>query len=77
MKLKVSDKTFEQVIRDNPNEFGVEGSNYIVTVLCDCGGNLNIILRPENRNGETVDYIVKGNNLVNAKNFNEQNKSEG
>lgn len=75
--MKTHEKTFEQAIRDNISKDGIVGSMYMVRVNCDCDDGMNIYIRPDNREGETIDFIVKGNNLVNATHdFDEQRKNK-
>lgn len=70
-------KTFEQAIRDNAHrsdnpaivnktDDGVYlgGSEYILRVQSFDETGLHIYIRPANRDGETVDFIVVGNELT-------------
>lgn len=73
--MKTHEKTFEQAIRDNISKHGILGSQYIVRVMSD-NDSLKIYIRPEGKDGETIDFIVNGNNLVNSTyNFDEQKKN--
>jgi len=57
-------KTLEQVIRDNAEEFGVISSEFIVRVQNDTNEGLEVYIRPNNRNGDTHDFIIKNNSIV-------------
>jgi len=54
----------EEMIRKNANEWGVVASEYIIRVQDDKGiDGLKIYVRPSDRNGDTINYIVKDNIL--------------
>ena len=57
------------MIRDNAEswaeKFGIEGSEYIVRVQKDNGqGGIQCYIRPNNRNGDTYDFILLGNEIL-------------
>lgn len=56
-------KTLEQIIRDNAEEWGVMASEYILRVQLDTDDGLEVYIRPNNRSGETRDFIIKGNEI--------------
>jgi len=56
-------KSLEQIIRENAEEFGVVTSEYIIRVQDDTDEGLEIYIRPSNRNGDTRDFIIKGNEI--------------
>lgn len=56
-------KTIEKTIRENISEFGLCGSEYIINVQQDLGDSLRVYIRPYNRNGETVDFVITGNEI--------------
>jgi len=53
----------EELIRNNANQFGVIGSEYIIRVLNEKDGTLHIYIRPYDRNGDTGDFLVQDNLL--------------
>jgi hypothetical protein len=58
-------KTLEQMIRDNADIKGnAQGTEFILTVSRDYKGKLEIYIHPSNKDGDTVDFYVKDNNLT-------------
>ena len=56
-------KTIEQTIRDNSLD-GIVGSEFVLRVSqVNEDGSLNFSVRPNNRDGETRDYVIKGNKI--------------
>jgi len=54
----------EKVIRENTASFGLVGSEFVVRVQHDLGDEgLVFYIRPQDRDGQTVEFIVKGNDL--------------
>ena len=53
----------EEMIRENANEFGVVGSEYIMKVIEEKDGILHVYIRPSDRDGYTSDFLVKDNIL--------------
>jgi hypothetical protein len=54
----------EEMIRKNANEWGVVDSEYIIRVQQDKGSEgLKVYVRPSDRSGDTINYIVKDNIL--------------
>ena len=62
-------KKLEQALRDNASVHGIAGSEFVLKITRDNGSNLEIYVRPSNRDGETKDYFLVGNRLlpINAK----------
>jgi len=56
--------TLEELIRECANEWGVVASEYIIRVQSDDEKGLHIYVRPSDRSGHTVDFIVNGNHLI-------------
>ena len=56
--------TLEEMLRRDANSYGVVGSEYILRVLDDVDERLHIYVRPSDRNGTTLDFWVKKNNLT-------------
>jgi hypothetical protein len=56
--------SLEELIRKYPNKFGVVGSEYIIKVLEEKGNVLHVYIRPSDRDGETLDFWIKGNGLL-------------
>lgn len=55
--------TIEQSIRKDANQWGVVGSEYILRVQDDMDGGLKVYLRPSDRGGTTLDFIISGNDI--------------
>ncbi len=56
--------TLEEMLRTNANEWGVVASEYIVRVQRDLNEDgLQIYIRPSDRGGDTLDLIVKGDDI--------------
>ncbi len=64
------EKTFQQIIENNPNIFGLIGSEYIVRVIQKTQNGIECYIRPSDRDGETINFIIKGNK-INSVNKNE------
>lgn len=56
-------KTFEQALRDNANE-GLVGSQFVVRIMAVHDDHLDIYVRPESKDGETLDFAVSGNSIT-------------
>jgi len=56
--------TLEDLIRKFPNEWGLVASEYIIRVQDDDGGRLHVYVRASDRNSETTDFTIKGNELT-------------
>jgi len=54
----------EEMIKKFPNECGLWGSEYILRVHEIKDGRIHIYIRPSDRNGETIDFWIDGNNLT-------------
>ena len=55
--------TLEDFIRKNAHAAGLQGSEYSLKVFADHDGILQIYLHPTSRDGETVEYYLKRDNL--------------
>jgi len=56
--------TIESTIRKDANEWGVVFSEYIINVQEDLGDDgLRVYIRPSDRGGDTVDFIIKDNEI--------------
>jgi len=61
---KIMEKTIEKTIRKDANEWGVLSSEYIIRVQEDLGEDgLRVYIRPSDRGGDTIDFIIKGNEI--------------
>lgn len=55
---------FERELRKNALPLGIVGSEYVVRVQHDLGDEgIVFYIRPSDRDGSTVDFIIKGNDL--------------
>lgn len=56
------EKTLEQLLRDNTFKESLDGSEFILRVQQENeDGSLEFYVRPSDRDGDTVNYTVKGN----------------
>lgn len=54
----------EKVLRQNAASFGLVGSEFVVRVQHDLGDEgLVFYVRPQDRDGQTIEFIVSGNDL--------------
>lgn len=51
----------EELIRKNANEYGLIGSEYIIRVQNNKDDELEVYVRPSDRNGDTEKFIIKDN----------------
>jgi hypothetical protein len=51
----------EELIRKNANEYGLIGSEYIIRVQNNKDDELEVYVRPSDRNGDTENFIIKDN----------------
>ena len=58
----------EELLRKNANQYGLIGSEYIIRVQNDKEGELEVYVRPADRNGDTENFIVK-DNIFFSKNY--------
>ena len=58
-------KTIEKFLRDNKNKYGLIGSEYTLRIQNENKdtGDIEFYIRPSDRDGETYDFIVKGNDI--------------
>ena len=56
--------TLENLLRNNPDKFGIIGSTFIVRVSEEKQDFIHIYIHPSDRNGDTLDFWVDGNKLV-------------
>ena len=56
-------KTLEQALRDNALD-GLVGSQFVVRIMAVHDDHLDVYVRPENRDGETVDFAISGNEVT-------------
>ncbi len=57
-------KNLEDVLVKNANTYGLEGSEYIIRIQNITSEGIEFYVRPSDRDGETVNFIIKGNNLT-------------
>jgi len=67
--MKTLHKTLEDIIRDNAlvweGKKFVESSEYIISVQQDWKENgLRVYIRPSDRGGDTVDFVIKENDIL-------------
>lgn len=55
--------SLEDFIRNNANDAGLQGSEYSLKVFADHDSILQIYIHPTSRDGETVEYYLKRDNL--------------
>lgn len=51
----------EELIRKYPSKWGLLFSEYIIKVQRDENGELEVYVRPSDRDGETENFIIKDN----------------
>ena len=51
----------EELIRKNANKYGLIGSEYIIRVQNNKDDELEVYVRPSDRNGDTENFIIKDN----------------
>ena len=61
----------EELIRRNANQYSLIGSEFIIRVQNDKDGELEVYVRPSDRNGDTENFIVK-DNIFFSKNYIEE-----
>lgn len=57
-------KSLQQIIEDNASLFGLPGSEYVIRVSKKDKIGIHCYIRPSNRDGETVNFIINGNRIL-------------
>ena len=65
---KIRNMRIEQLLRENASQYGLIGSEFIIRVQNDINGELEVYVRPSDRNGDTENFIVK-DNIFFSKNY--------
>lgn len=57
--------TIEQFLRNNKNKYGLIDSEFILRIQNENKdtGEIEFYIRPSDRDGETYDFIVRGNDI--------------
>jgi len=56
--------SLEQMLRNNPQNEYLEGSEFILRVQFEeSDGSIRAYVRPSDRDGDTFDFKIKGNNI--------------
>ncbi len=58
------ERTLQQVIEDNKNIFGLNSSEYIIRVVNVNEYGIEVYIRPSDRAGETINFIINGNRII-------------
>lgn len=62
--------TLEEVIRKNAYKFsGLSGSEYIIRIQNDVDGVIYFYVRPSDRDGDTVNFVLKDNEVMLEKDY--------
>lgn len=64
MDISKTNRTLEQIIIDNQHNFGLEGSEYIIRVFQKRKDGIECYIRPSDRSGETINFIIKDNKIL-------------
>ncbi len=57
-------KNLEKVLTDDAESFGLLGSEYILRIQNVTPEGIEFYVRPYNRNGQTINFVIKGNTLT-------------